>query len=253
MLWQAQPSVWLGQRATANAGAWGTALAIHCAKAGHASLIWALEHQVVNDINDPAVHQNTMYLQVHSPRPSGCSPAGRSDVLQHGTCLHPQRGLFRCGLFCCQHSSRQLMSVPAGGGPAGGRASNGGHPGRGALLRRASHGRVRPGGRCRLSCAQPSSIVLSSGVSVATWAMSRLCSPLHWHALPTPQLSAVCRPAPFVERTLKPLQQHLRSDQVPPGVPAVQAAFCAHCGSCVALLLTVPSAAKHTCNAWAVS
>ena len=28
-------------------GAWGTALAIHCVKAGHASLIWAREPQVV--------------------------------------------------------------------------------------------------------------------------------------------------------------------------------------------------------------
>ena len=44
-------------------GAWGTALAIHCARAGHASLIWALEAEVVRDINDSAVRQNSVYLK----------------------------------------------------------------------------------------------------------------------------------------------------------------------------------------------
>ena len=45
-------------------GAWGTALAMHCVRAGHASLIWALETEVVRDINDPAVRENTVYLKV---------------------------------------------------------------------------------------------------------------------------------------------------------------------------------------------
>ena len=44
-------------------GAWGTALAMHCTRAGHASLIWALEADVVRDINDPAVRENSVYLK----------------------------------------------------------------------------------------------------------------------------------------------------------------------------------------------
>ena len=45
-------------------GAWGTALAMHCTRAGHASLVWALEADVVRDINDPAVRENSVYLKV---------------------------------------------------------------------------------------------------------------------------------------------------------------------------------------------
>ena len=47
-------------------GAWGTALAIHCAKCGHAVLIWALEKDVVADINNPAVRQNSKFLKVRA-------------------------------------------------------------------------------------------------------------------------------------------------------------------------------------------
>lgn len=45
-------------------GAWGTALGMHCARMGHPTLIWAREPEVVRDINDPAVRENTVFLKV---------------------------------------------------------------------------------------------------------------------------------------------------------------------------------------------
>lgn len=47
-----------------GAGAWGTALAIHTAKMGHDTLIYARETEVVESINDPAVKENTLFLKV---------------------------------------------------------------------------------------------------------------------------------------------------------------------------------------------
>ena len=60
-------------------GAWGTALAMHATRAGHASLIWALEADVVRDINDPAVRENTTYLKVgaHVQQAQGCLQGAR--------------------------------------------------------------------------------------------------------------------------------------------------------------------------------
>ncbi|KAF6266827.1 NAD-dependent glycerol-3-phosphate dehydrogenase [Scenedesmus sp. NREL 46B-D3] len=45
-------------------GAWGTALAVHCASMGHQVLLWALEPEVVAGINGPA-RENTLYLPGH--------------------------------------------------------------------------------------------------------------------------------------------------------------------------------------------
>lgn len=45
-------------------GAWGTALGMHCARMGHKVLVWAREHEVVRDINEPSVRENTVYLKV---------------------------------------------------------------------------------------------------------------------------------------------------------------------------------------------
>ncbi len=44
-------------------GAWGTALAIHCARMGHDTQLWAMEPEVVQDVNGPK-HENTLFLKV---------------------------------------------------------------------------------------------------------------------------------------------------------------------------------------------
>ena len=67
-----------GQRWLANVagGAWGTALAMHAARMGHNTLLYAREPQVSKDINDPDVKENTVYLKAsrvpHKPLPDGC-------------------------------------------------------------------------------------------------------------------------------------------------------------------------------------
>lgn len=45
-------------------GAWGTALARHCAHMRHDTLLWAREPEVVAGVNDPAVKENATYLKV---------------------------------------------------------------------------------------------------------------------------------------------------------------------------------------------
>ncbi len=46
--------------AVIGAGAWGTALASHAARSGHAVTLWALEQEVVADVNER--HRNTLFL-----------------------------------------------------------------------------------------------------------------------------------------------------------------------------------------------
>jgi glycerol-3-phosphate dehydrogenase (NAD(P)+) len=46
-----------------GAGAWGTALAIHAARMGHAVQLYAREPEVVTSVNDPAIRENTAFLQ----------------------------------------------------------------------------------------------------------------------------------------------------------------------------------------------
>jgi glycerol-3-phosphate dehydrogenase (NAD(P)+) len=56
-----------------GAGAWGTALAAHAARLGHAVTVWALEAEVADEITTR--HSNSIYL-------SGCrcpSPRATSD------------------------------------------------------------------------------------------------------------------------------------------------------------------------------
>lgn len=43
-------------------GAWGTALALHCARKGHQVLMWAREEEVVTGINEK--HENFVFFQV---------------------------------------------------------------------------------------------------------------------------------------------------------------------------------------------
>lgn len=47
----------------AGGGAWGTALAIHAARMGHKTLLWAREADVVASVNGPA-RENTAFLPV---------------------------------------------------------------------------------------------------------------------------------------------------------------------------------------------
>ena len=48
-------------------GAWGTALALHAARKGHDTLIWALEKEVAEAINTQ--HENTVFLKAGLERP----------------------------------------------------------------------------------------------------------------------------------------------------------------------------------------
>ncbi|KAK9797728.1 hypothetical protein WJX73_001344 [Symbiochloris irregularis] len=61
-------------------GAWGTALGMHCARMGHSVLIWAREEEVVRDINNPEVQENTVYLPGHRV-PDGLKATGSMDEL----------------------------------------------------------------------------------------------------------------------------------------------------------------------------
>jgi len=62
-------------------GAWGTALARHCAHMGHDTQLWAREPEVVEGVNDPAVKENTTYLKA---RPACCLAAPRGPVVLPG-------------------------------------------------------------------------------------------------------------------------------------------------------------------------
>lgn len=57
-----------------GAGAWGTALAIHCARKGHDTMLWAMEPHAVEEINTK--HTNETFLKVR--------PERRSDLLWVG-------------------------------------------------------------------------------------------------------------------------------------------------------------------------
>lgn len=43
-------------------GAWGTALALHCARKGHDVLLWAREQEAVDGINQN--HENHVFFKV---------------------------------------------------------------------------------------------------------------------------------------------------------------------------------------------
>ncbi|KAL6752718.1 NAD-dependent glycerol-3-phosphate dehydrogenase [Haematococcus lacustris] len=49
-------------------GAFGTAMAIHCARKGHAVTLWALEQEVVDSLNGPE-RENLMYFKGHKAPP----------------------------------------------------------------------------------------------------------------------------------------------------------------------------------------
>ncbi len=45
-------------------GAWGTALAFHCVRKGHDTMLWAREKEVVEGINGPD-QENSIFLKVY--------------------------------------------------------------------------------------------------------------------------------------------------------------------------------------------
>ena len=47
-------------------GAWGTALAFHCIRKGHDTMLWARETEVVEGINGPE-HENAVFLKARLP------------------------------------------------------------------------------------------------------------------------------------------------------------------------------------------
>jgi glycerol-3-phosphate dehydrogenase (NAD(P)+) len=54
----------LSRRVTVlGGGAWGTALALHCARKGHEVQLWAREKEVVEGINGE--HENVVFFQVN--------------------------------------------------------------------------------------------------------------------------------------------------------------------------------------------
>lgn len=63
----AQNGLKMSQEATTvgvlGGGAWGTALAFHCARRGHDTLLWARETEVVEGING-SDRENSMFLKV---------------------------------------------------------------------------------------------------------------------------------------------------------------------------------------------
>ncbi|KAK9846407.1 hypothetical protein WJX81_003265 [Elliptochloris bilobata] len=68
-------------------GAWGTALARHCAHMRHDTLLWAREPEVVAGVNDPAVKENTTYLKGFK-LPEALRATGDLDaVVAHGQLL----------------------------------------------------------------------------------------------------------------------------------------------------------------------
>ncbi|GMH35922.1 hypothetical protein BSKO_03790 [Bryopsis sp. KO-2023] len=63
-------------------GAWGTALGIHCARMGHDTLLWALEKEVVADINgDP--RENRTFLAGHKIPDSMRATGDLDAVIEH--------------------------------------------------------------------------------------------------------------------------------------------------------------------------
>lgn len=63
-------------------GAWGTALAIHCARKGHDTLLWALEKEVADAVNTQ--HENTVFLKGY-PLPENLKATNDiKEAAQHG-------------------------------------------------------------------------------------------------------------------------------------------------------------------------
>ena len=90
--------------AVVGSGAWGTALAAHAARLGHAVTLWALEPEVVASIND--AHENRTFL----------AGASLSDRLTATSDL--SAALAGASLVCLATPSQHLRAVLRRGAPA---------------------------------------------------------------------------------------------------------------------------------------
>ncbi|KAK9820514.1 hypothetical protein WJX72_011174 [[Myrmecia] bisecta] len=72
--------------AVIGGGAWGTALAMHCAQMGHDTLLWAREAEVVRDVNGER-HENTTYLKGVKCPESLRATSDIDEAVRHGEML----------------------------------------------------------------------------------------------------------------------------------------------------------------------
>lgn len=66
-----------------GAGAWGTALALHCGRMGNSVGVWCREPEVAAAINDPAVRENTSFLKGFKLPPSVRATISPSELAEH--------------------------------------------------------------------------------------------------------------------------------------------------------------------------
>ena len=90
--------------AVLGGGAWGTALALHAARMGHDVLLWALEPEVVLQVNEE--HENKTYLKAW-----GCGGWRASQGrMCPGSCpAVAQRHAFSGGNHVCPHCQFPLL------------------------------------------------------------------------------------------------------------------------------------------------
>lgn len=131
-------------------GAWGTALALHAARMGHDVLLWALEPEVVQQVNEE--HENKTYLKVWHERALG-QPVARWARGWLGNDQAVARTVQEQQLCCLLHvpalwvpgtqpgcSMLPTDWLHAGLHPAGEPARLGRHPPGGVLWRDHPHG-----------------------------------------------------------------------------------------------------------------
>lgn len=162
-------------------GAWGTALAIHCSRMGHDTLLWALEKEVAEAINTQ--HENTVFLKASGRIVCGRRRRQSPLLLYLAPCLPPKVLLVR--------------SAPVYNSPG---------PRVAACLMSAHATSSVSHFRQDTSCMH-----LSQGFPLpenlrATNDMNEVVS----HA----ELLLMVIPTPFVERTIARIKDQLREDQV---------------------------------------
>jgi len=74
----------MAEVAVIGAGAWGTALGAHAARQGHGVRLWALEPEVVDDVN--ARHRNSLYLP-DVPLPEAIRASSDAEAVVRGSDL----------------------------------------------------------------------------------------------------------------------------------------------------------------------
>lgn len=66
-----------------GAGAWGTALALHCGRMGNNVVVWSREPEVAAAINDPSVRENTSFLKGFKLPPSVRATTSHAELAEH--------------------------------------------------------------------------------------------------------------------------------------------------------------------------